>query len=174
MNLNGKKVLMVIAPEGFQEIELFDTKSVLESHGAEIVITSKDVASAKSSAGTVLNIDVILSNVSLDQYHAIIFIGGPGTTTYFNDEDIFNLAKAAVKENKIIGAICIAPSILANAGLLENKKVTSFPSEITNLEEHGAKHTGEEVTVDGIFVTASGPTATKEFGEKISELLNKG
>lgn len=164
---------MIVAPEGFQEIELFDPKSIFESQGAEVIISSKGVTKAKSSSNKIINIDKKLEEISLDQFDSIIFIGGPGTTKYFKDESILNLARLAYKKQMIIGAICIAPSILANAGLLKDKQSTSFPSEKTNLEKQGAVYTGDNVTTDGNIVTASGPQAAKEFAEKITELLMK-
>ncbi len=101
----------------------------------------------------------------------MVFVGGPGAAVYLNDKDILNLAKAAEKKGKIIGAICIAPSILANAGILGRKKATCFPSEAQNLEGRGAIYTRDDVTVYGNIVTADGPMAARKFAEAIVELL---
>ena len=72
---------------------------------------------------------------------------------------------------KIIAAICIAPVTLANAGILNGKKATVFPSGKNDLIRNGAKYTGDSVTVDGNIITANGPMAAEAFGKKIVEML---
>ena len=71
----------------------------------------------------------------------------------------------------MVAAICIAPSTLANAGLLEGKRVTSFASEKQNIESKGATYTGGMLEMDGKIITANGPQAARAFGKKIAELL---
>jgi len=173
MNLAGKNVLMIIAPHNFRDEELLETKEVLESNDASITIASKGVDSANGMLGAVVTVDKDVSEVDVNNYDAVVFVGGSGASVYFDDEEILNLAKEAFNQNKIIGAICIAPSILANAELLEGKKVTSFSSEQNNLEKHGAIYTGSDVEQDGRIITGSGPMAASEFGRKISEALNQ-
>ena len=102
---------------------------------------------------------------------ALIFVGGAGAEQYFEDRTAINLAKEAAEKNKIYGAICIAPVILANAGLLNHKKATVFQSEILQIKKRGAHYTNENVVVDGHLVTANGPEAATEFGEAILKLL---
>jgi len=171
MELSGKKVLMVVAPVNFRDEELFVPKEILESAGAAITVTSRGVTTAQGSLGKTVAIDKDLTKVNSTDYDAIIFVGGPGTTTYFNDQNALDLAKSAFTSGKVVGAICIAPSILANSGILSGKKATAFPSEAGNLKAKGATYTGESVTVDGKIVTAKGPEAAKEFGEAIKNLL---
>ena len=83
----------------------------------------------------------------------------------------FKIAQQAVEQNKILGAICIAPSILANAGVLKNKKATVYPSESSNLKTKGAIYTTEDVTRDGNIITANGPAAAQDFAETITQAL---
>ena len=70
-----------------------------------------------------------------------------------------------------MAAICIAPSILANTGLLEGKRATAFPSQEGHLVMKRAKFKQTEVVVDGKIVTANGPKASRQFGEEIAKLL---
>ena len=77
--------------------------------------------------------EILLSDVKEEDYFAIIFIGGQGSSQYFNDTSAHSLAKKFFNNNKIVGAICIAPSTLANAGLLKGKKANCYPSEAPNL-----------------------------------------
>jgi len=75
------------------------------------------------------------------------------------------------RHGKVIGAICIAPSILANAGILSGKYATCFHSEEENLKKKGARVTGELVTQDSTLVTGRGPEAAQEFANKVLSLL---
>jgi len=170
-NLEGKKVLMIVAPSGFRDEELFEPKAVLEKAGAKVVIASKNVSVAKGMLGAEASVDVMLSDVNINDYSAVILVGGRGATTYFDDIIVLKLVREASSLGKIIGAICIAPTILANAGVLKNKKATAFPSEKEKLEGEGVIYTGEDVTVDGNIVTAKGPSVAKKFGETIAKLI---
>ncbi|MEM5829416.1 MAG: DJ-1/PfpI family protein [Candidatus Aenigmatarchaeota archaeon] len=170
-NLEGKKVLMIVAPTNFRDEELLKPKEILEKAGAQIKIASKDVEIANGMLGTSVTIDLDLSEVDVKNYDAIIFVGGTGAEIYFNDSTALRIARETYEQGKVIGAICIAPSILANAGILEGKHATSFPSEASNLKAKGANYTGELVTVDGKIITAKGPEAASQFGRMIAEAL---
>ena len=81
------------------------------------------------------------------------------------------IARDAVVQGKVLAAICIAPSILANAGVLEGVEATSFPSEKGNLIAKGANYTGADLTVDGNTITANGPGAARKFGNAVVDAL---
>ncbi|MEM5878899.1 MAG: DJ-1/PfpI family protein [Candidatus Aenigmatarchaeota archaeon] len=170
-NLEGKKVLMIVAPENFRDEELLKPKEILENVKAEVKIASKGVATARGMLGASVSVDLDLSEVEVKSYDAVIFVGGTGAQVYFDDPTALKIAREAYEQRKIVGAICIAPSILANAGILEGKKATSWPSEVSNLEARGASYTGELVTVDGNIITAKGPEAASQFGRAIAEAL---
>jgi len=171
-DLSGKKILMVIAPNNFRDEEYFTPREVLENANASVFVTSLE-EEAVSVAGKTVTVDFTLDKASVDDYDAIVFVGGPGAAVYFDNEKAISLAKDFYEAGKVVAAICIAPSVLANAGILEGKKATAWPSEQGNLEAHGATYTGEQVTVDGRIVTGKNPTAAQEFGNKIAEILAK-
>lgn len=162
---------MVVAPQNFRDEELFEPKKVLEERGIGVEIASKGATEARGMLGGKIAVDKDLNEVRLDQYQSIVFVGGSGSSIYFNDPAALSLAKKAYDQEKVVAAICIAPSILANAGLLKGKKATSFSSEAENLRNKGADYTGEGVTVDGKIITAKGPDYATQFGEKIVEAL---
>ncbi|MEM7819282.1 MAG: DJ-1/PfpI family protein [Candidatus Aenigmatarchaeota archaeon] len=165
-----KKVLMIIAPKDFRDEELFETKEIIEKI-AEVKIASTTIGTVKGMLGKSVNPDIPLARVNVDDYDAIIFVGGVGASVYFKSATALNIAKNAYEKGKIIGAICIAPSILANAGILKGKKVTSWPSEASNLRSNGAFYTGSPVEIDKNIITANGPQSAKKFGEAILEAL---
>lgn len=169
-DLSNKKILMVIAPSNFRDEELKHPKQIFEDSGATVTIAST-ASEATGMLGMSISVDKDLKNVSAEDYDAIIFVGGSGASVYFNDEKALSLARDAYSKGKVIGAICIAPSILANAGILEGKKATAFSSEAENLRSKGADYTGEAVTQDDNIITASGPEFARQFGEAIAKAL---
>jgi len=70
-----------------------------------------------------------------------------------------------------VAAICISPVTLARAGILKNRRATVFPTEAEELKKEGAIYTGAPVEEDGRIITASGPEAAGEFGERIASVL---
>jgi len=119
----------------------------------------------------------LLRDLKVADYDAILFIGGPGAANYMDDETCHQIAREAVKADRVLGAICIASAILAKAGVLDGKKATVWSSPLDRstvkiLEENGAIFQKDSVVVDGKIVTGNGPGAAKEFGEKIVEILN--
>jgi len=173
VEISGKKVLMVLAPKDFRDEEYQEPRTVLEEVGAQVMVASKGVTTATGKLGATVAVDQDLAKVKVEDYDAIIFVGGPGSSVYFDDQEALALAKKAYDEGKVVGAICIAPSILANAGILEGKQATAFPTELVNLKRKGATYTGKGVTVDGKIITARGPEAASEFGQKLVEVLSQ-
>lgn len=167
----AKPVLMIVAPVNFRDEECLRPKAVLQGIGSRVTIASKGVRQARGMLGATLAVDKDIADVNVSDYAAVVFVGGSGASVYFNDPRVISIAKQASREGKIIGAICIAPSILANAGLLQGRKATAYPSEEQNLRAKGAIYTGEDVTVDGKIITAKGPHAAAAFGEALAKAL---
>jgi protease I len=165
------KVLMIIAPRNFRDEELFDTKEELESYGNSVFIASTKTDTATGMLGGTVKPDTTIDNVNVDDYDAVVFVGGSGSSIYFNNQKAHEIARDASDKGKVIGAICIAPSTIANAGLLKGKKATSFPSEERNLRSKGANYTGKPVEKDGNIITADGPRSARNFGRMIAESL---
>jgi protease I len=165
------KVLLVVAPEGFRDEELFFTREELEDAGHETVIASTRRGTCHGSQGGFAQATVALADVSAADYDAVAFVGGSGARALFPDEMALRLASEAAHRDSVVAAICIAPVILANAGLLRGRRVTAFPSEVATLQAAGAHCTMSAVAVDGAIVTADGPKVAREFGQAIDRLL---
>ncbi len=165
------KALLIIAPSRFRDEEYFHTKEMLEKSIIGTVTASRTKGEADGSMGAKVNVGMALTDVDLNAYEAVVFIGGGGSSVYFNDPVALRLAKQAWDSGKVVAAICVAPSILANAGILNGKKVTAWVDKQPNLVAKGAIWTGEPVTVDGKLVTANGPKAAKEFGRAIARVM---
>lgn len=167
------KILMIIAPEGFRDEELQVPKALFEAKGWEVDVASKTTCEARGMLGLKVKPDLSLEAVDLSRYSAVVFVGGVGAQLYFSDPQALHIAREAYKKGKILGAICLAPGILARAGVLRGKKATVWPSEAETLRKTGATYTGKAVEVDGSIVTARGPEAAREFAEAILEILEK-
>jgi protease I len=169
--LNGKKVLMIVAAEGFQDEEFGQPYGLLTKLGATVKIACSRKEAAKGVFGRQVTPDLLLGECKAADFDAVVFIGGPGSSEYFNNSSALSLARDAFTQGKVLGAICIAPVTLANAGVLKGKKATVFPSETDRLSAQGAVLTRQNVVVDGKIVTAAGPQAAKEFAETLARLV---
>ncbi|MBM4248363.1 MAG: DJ-1/PfpI family protein [Euryarchaeota archaeon] len=174
----GKRVLMVIAPKDFRDEELLDTRRVLEQAGARVTVASRTTAESRGMFGERARPDVALDRVSARDFDAVVFVGGSGSKVYFDDPRAHALARDAAGAGKLVGAICIAPSILARAGLLRGKRATVWDDQgpsgpfSAHLRAGGATLAGEEVVRDGRIVTANGPQASGKFGRMLVESLD--
>ena len=124
MSLVGKSVLMIIASNNFRDEEYLHPREVLENEGAKITIASSTKKEATGMLGTKVVPDILIDEVNIDDYDAVIFVGGSGANEYWENEKAHEIAKKAYEKSKVIGAICIAPVTLARAGLLKGKKGT--------------------------------------------------
>jgi protease I len=173
---NLPKALFVIAFRNFRDPEYFLPKEILENSGIEVKTASNKKGIAIGAEGGEVEVDFLIEEVNPKDFDAIIFIGGPGCLEALDNEKSYNLIKQTVDFKKILGAICIAPVILAKSGVLEGKKATVWSSPfdrapIKILKENGANFVDENVVQDGKIITANGPEAAKDFGRKILEML---
>lgn len=176
--LQEKKVVMIIAFRDFRDVEYFVPKEILEKAGAKITTVSTKIGTAIGADGGDTEVNFLLENLNLADFDAIVFIGGPGCLQYLDNENSYRIARETIEQNKVLGSICISPVILAKAGVLEGKKATVWSSPmdrgpVRTLKEGGAIYQEELVVVDGKLVTAVGPEAAEEFGEKLVKVLTE-
>lgn len=167
----SKRILMIIAFDKFRDEEYARPREILEENGYKITVASWKKGIATGMLGKKVKVDIDLKNVNVDDYEGVIFVGGTGATKYFNNEQAQKIAKGFYNKKKIVGALCLSPVILANAGLLKGKKATCWFSVGRMLEKKGAKYTGKRVEIDGRIITGNGPSAAEEFGKKYLQLL---
>jgi protease I len=165
------RVVLIVASENFRDEELFETKLVLDNAGVETVTASTRTGALKGMRGGIAEAGMVLNDIVVDDYDAIVFIGGSGAKQYFNNAVAWDIAREAADKGKILAAICIAPSVLANAGVLNGIRVTSFPSERARLQRAGAIYTGAPVERDGLLITGAGPEVAGLFGQAIADAV---
>jgi protease I len=176
-DLDGVKILMVIAQDRFQDDEYAISRQLYESLGAKVTVASKTKGTCTGLAKTKVESDLALKDVNVDDYDGVVFIGGPGAETLFKDEEAFAIARATKDQEKVLGAICLAPVILANAGVLQGVEATVWQSStyhesVKMLEQGGAIFAKDKsVKVSGNIITANGPQVAQSFAEKVAALL---
>lgn len=176
-NPNHRAVL-VIAFQGFQDFEYQATKEALENLDIKTLTISSKVGEAIGKFGQAVSIEKTFSDIEIERFGAVVFIGGPGSADYIEDDSAHQLARLAIEKDKVLGAICLAPAILARAGVLQNKKATIWSSPLDRetidiLKNGRAEYIDQPVVVDGKIVTANGPMAAEDFGKEMGELLLK-
>ncbi|MDD5308581.1 MAG: DJ-1/PfpI family protein [Deltaproteobacteria bacterium] len=169
----GKNVLMVIAPADFRDEELFETRKVLKAAGHTVKVASMTTQEATGMLGGKATPDLTLADARAADYDAVVFVGGQGSTVLFDDAQAHKLASDAAKDGKVLAAICLAPAILANAGLLTGRRATSNGGATAVLKAKGAAVVDAAVVEDGRIITGNGPDAAREFGEAIARQLSR-
>lgn len=168
------EVLMVIAPEVFRDEEYAEPRAVLEASGAAITVASTRRGTCRGKLGMTAEASLGCQDALDLTWDAVVFVGGAGAAVFFDDQYAHELATRTTLEGGVVAAICVAPSTLAHAGLLEGRSATSFPSRRDDLNEHGAIYTDEPVTVDGRIITGNGPEAATAFGAAVARALGLG
>jgi len=171
--LSGKRILMVIAPDKFRDEELFTPREYFLARGAKVEVASSASGEVSGMLGRAYRPEKKLSEVKADDYDAIIFVGGVGAQAYYDNPDALKLAQSAFQKGKVIGAICLAPGILAKAGVLKGRSATAFRSARKILVEGGARFIERHCVRDEKIITADGPAAAKEFAATITQALTE-
>jgi len=172
-----KKVVFIIAFRDFKDEEYFQTREILEKNNIEVKTASTERGLAIGAEGGEAEIDLLVSEINPADYDAVVFVGGPGALKYLDNNISYEIAQKTITVGKILAAICVSPVILAKAGVLKNKKATVWSSPLDRnpikiLKQNGAIYEDKPVVLDGNIITANGPSAAVEFGEKLVGLLN--
>jgi protease I len=167
------KVLFVIAHQGFRDEELAAPRKILEEGGFAGVIASTDTTVATGMLGAKVEPDLLISQANSENYEALVIVGGIGAKNLWGDTTLARLAREFRDQDKVLGAICLAPVVFTRAGILKGMDATCFSSVASELKAGGANYLTEDVVCSGKIVTASGPRAAEAFGHKLLSLLKK-
>lgn len=163
-----KRVLCLLVP-GFEEIETVTPIDLLRRAGAEVVIAS--LTGEKQVAGRcfmLLEAEAALEEVRNEAFDLLLIPGGPGVKALREDGRPAQLARQFADAGKLIGAICAAPTVLADAGLLAGKRFTAHFSVHEELQEALGN---ERVVEDGNLITSRGAGTAVEFGLSLVKRL---
>jgi protease I len=167
------KIAIVIAFRDFRDEEYFIPRSIFLQNGFKVKTVSTYKGLAIGENGGEAGIDILLSDLKLDNYDCLMFIDGPGTYRFIEDEMIHEVVRSY---KGLLAAIGIAPAILAKAGVLERKKATVWSSSLEKetiniLKDHNAKYVDKKVVIDDNIITANDLDAVEEFALAIVNKL---
>lgn len=160
-------MIYVFLAEGFEETEALAPVDLLRRAGKNVVTVGIDGNVITGSHGIPVVVDT--NEIALDDTLEMIVLPGgmPGTLNLEKSLCVQNAIDYCVQNNKFIGAICAAPSILGHKGLLKEKKAVCYKGFENQLD--GALIGNGPVEEDGIFITARGAGVAVEFGLKLVE-----
>jgi 4-methyl-5(b-hydroxyethyl)-thiazole monophosphate biosynthesis len=163
--------IAVLFAEGFEEIEAVTPVDVLKRAGLDVLMVGLDNTEVCGSHDIVFKMDCLLEDIFADDLDMLILPGGlPGSYHLRDSDAVIELVCDLHALNKYIAAICAAPLVLEKAGILEGKRVTSYPAmedEITSCDEY----TSNRIEVDGNIITARGAGCAFEFSFALLEVL---
>ena len=173
--LNNKKVA-ILSENGFEEVELTSPKKALEDAGATVHIVSmqKTLKAWNHDHWSIeLNVDADLNETSPDDYDALMIPGGVMNPDKMRlNIKYVNFAKHFLEAGKPVAAICHAPQLLIETGMLSGRTMTSYPSLKTDLKNAGVNWQDKEVVTDNGLVTSRKPDDLPAFNKKMIEVFS--
>jgi 4-methyl-5(b-hydroxyethyl)-thiazole monophosphate biosynthesis len=165
--------VVVILADGFEEVEAMAIVDVLRRADIDTAMAGLHEGPVVSARKVKVIPDMVIDRVKSDDFDMIVLPGGqPGSDNLNADNRVKELLKSFSQKGKLTGAICAAPFVLANAGLLQGKHATSFPSYKDRLGN--VIYEEKNVVEDGNILTSRGPGTALSFGLAIvARLLNK-
>jgi protease I len=171
-----KKVAFIIAQERFQDPELDMPKTALDKSGVITMVASNTTETAMGVFGTSLQPDSSIEDLDSLTLDGVVIIGGHGAVDYlYNDMPLRLLIQNMNNQGKLVASICSAGAVLANAGILKDRKATAYDMEEVQeaFMQAGVELLADEpVVVDGNIITANGPEAAGRFTLALLEALN--
>ena len=176
-NLKDKKVA-ILTDNGFEESELTSPRKALQDAGATVHIVSKQKnvkGWSKGNWSIELPADSMLDETNAENYDALVIPGGVINPDQMRrDQAYINFAQHFLESGKPVAAICHAPQLLIETGMLTGREMTSFHSIKTDLINAGANWHDKEVVVDNGLVTSRSPADLEAFNKKMIEEIAEG
>ncbi|MDD3007052.1 MAG: DJ-1/PfpI family protein [Candidatus Pacebacteria bacterium] len=176
--MKNKKILMIIAHKDFRDEEYFLPLEIFRRGGAEVTTASSKTGIALGVLGGEAEVTLNIKNAQVDNFDAVVFVGGGGAQEYFENKEVHRIVKEFNEAGKITAAICIAPVILAKAGVLKGRTATVWSNKMDKtgpkaLEKGKCTVSKNSVEISENIVTANGREASEEFARKIIENLRE-
>ncbi|MBE6907941.1 MAG: DJ-1/PfpI family protein [Ruminococcaceae bacterium] len=163
-------MIYVFLGQGFEEIEALTQVDLLRRAELSVQTVGIGKRDITGSHGITVRCDLVDDDIKPEGLDMVVLPGGmPGTLSLEKSEAVQTVIDYCVQNDKWIGAICAAPSILGHKGLLNGRQAVCFPGYEEQLA--GAMLSAEPVCVDGRIITAKGPGVSIEFGLKLVEVL---
>jgi protease I len=178
MQLDNKKIA-ILATNGFEQAELEVPRDKLKAAGALVHVVSIEAGEIKGwdkkDCGRSVKVDRTLSDVSADDYDAVVLPGGQINPDLLRVEPkALSFIKDIFNQKKVVAAVCHAPWLLIETGIAKGRKMTSYKSIKTDVANAGAKWEDSEVVVDNGVITSRNPGDLEAFSAKIIEEVAEG
>ncbi|MCB0874564.1 MAG: type 1 glutamine amidotransferase domain-containing protein [Solirubrobacterales bacterium] len=177
--LTGKRIAVLVANEGVEQVELTEPLEAVRNAGAEVELLAPEEGEVQAfnhlDKGDTFEVDVTVGAADPAAYDGLVLPGGVANPDNLRTHpDAVAFVRSFFDAGKPVGAICHAPWTLVEAGVVEGRTVTSWPSLQTDLRNAGADWVDEEVHVDQGLVTSRKPDDLEAFNAKIVEEFAEG
>ena len=177
--LQDKRIAFLVAPEGTEQVELTEPWEAVSSQGAtpELVSTESGEIQAFNhlDKGDTFKVDRTIQDVTPADYDGLVLPGGVANPDFLRmDENAVAFVRGFFEQGKPVGVICHGPWTLVEADVLQNRKITSWPSLRTDIRNAGGNWVDEEVVVDQGLVSSRNPDDLPAFCAKIVEEFAEG
>lgn len=174
-----KKTIAFLATDGVEQVELTKPWEAVREAGAEVHLISQATGEIQGfnhlDKGDRFPVDRVVEDVKASQYDALCIPGGVANpdTLRLNDNAV-SFVREFFEQSKPVAAICHAPWLLVEAGVVDGRKLTSWPSLKTDIENAGGRWVDEEVCVDHGLITSRKPDDLEAFCAKAVEEFCEG
>jgi protease I len=175
MQLPGKKILMVVAPDRFRDEELFVPRDLFESLGARVTVASTRTGGARGMLGGRATALAAIDHVRADDYDAVLLVGGDGAAEHlWPHSRLRALVRQAQETDTLLGAICLAPVVLVRAGVVAGGEIAVWrsPEALAELERAGVRPAAQDVVCAGRIITGNGPEAAERWARAVVTALS--
>jgi protease I len=177
--LQGKRIAFVTANEGVEQVELTEPMSAVRDVGAEVELLAPESGEVQAfnhlDKADTFAVDRVIGEADADEYDGLVLPGGVANPDQLRTKpEALEFIRAIFEAGKPVGVICHGPWTLIDAGLVEGRTLTSWPSLETDLRNAGANWVDEEVHVDQGLVSSRRPDDLGAFNAKIVEEFAEG
>ena len=178
--LQGRKVAILLAPVGSEQVEFTEPKKAVEDAGGQVEVVGIETGEAQTmnsdvNMGETFTVEKTFSEVSPDDYDALIVPGGTvGADNLRGSEEAVNFVHGFFEQQKPVGVICHGPWTLVEADVVRGRTLTSYPTLQTDIRNAGGEWVDQEVVTDQGLVTSRNPDDLPAFCSKLVEEIAEG
>ncbi len=178
--LQGRKVAILLAPVGTEQVEFTEPKKAVEDAGAEVDVVGIQTGDAQTmnsdvNPGETFKVEKAFSDVSAEDYDALIVPGGTvGADNLRGSDEAVSFVRAFFEQEKPVGVICHGPWTLVEADVVKGRTLTSYPTLQTDIRNAGGNWVDQEVCTDAGLVTSRNPDDLPAFCSKLVEEISEG